>query len=158
ILREDGRVNLGTAFALDPHTLVTAAHNLTHQETNVWLTDDLKLPIVDYKLHPRYEDGVDIAVIHLPKALEIESPIQIRSIPLAHAEEVAGLGYANIARRDTSLMFVLGYVESPTTDYSRTVHLVSVSLNLAGGMSGGPVMDAAGKIVGVMSEVTASQE
>jgi RNA-directed DNA polymerase len=156
-VRKGGDVFTGTAFAYNRHTLVTAAHNLEGRAV-VWLDGDQEVAITDYTLHPSHKDGIDIALIHLPNPMQPARGVHVRQFPVAPGEEIAGLGFAAQPGAHASLSFVRGIVESHATNFARNAEFISVSLNIAGGMSGGPAIDSGGRVVGVISEVSVREE
>jgi RNA-directed DNA polymerase len=150
--KRDGVVGGGTAFAWGPRALATAAHNL---DGEVHVSPPLPegMPARDFIRHPGEASGVDAALIRLSGVtLSGRSRPQVRREPARPGEEIAILGYASIPQRQPALSISTGRVESVTTDYSGTVHTIQVTANVRGGMSGGPVIDRGGQLVGMAIE------
>jgi len=68
-------------------------------------------------------------------------------------EEVIALGYPDIALRNLALVMHIGRVEAILNGY-KNMCFISVSFPSGPALSGGPVIDANGYCVGVMSENT----
>lgn len=155
--KTDGSTYGGTAFAFSPKFLATAAHLL---DGHVFICPPFPdgEEVSDAVLHHLAPKGADVALVSLPSALvPVRSPLHIRPDPLAIGEPVAALGFGATPQRQPAVSFSTGIVESRTPVYTGEVETVVVSINIAGGMSGAPVIDSGGSLVGVVAEVTYEQ-
>ena len=150
---KDGVVSSGSVFAW-MNGLATAVHNLTGVvKVSPPFPDGKEVPPEDCVFHERHAQGVDVAIIQLSgTALGTETHFPIRLDPLQEGEAVAALGFPTVPQRQPALSIIAGHVESVTTDYAGKIQLIQVSARLAGGMSGGPVIDGHGNLVGIVIE------
>ena len=113
-------------------------------------------------MHPREDTDVDLAHAKIDLAVvkfsekmsQVAREIPVRTEPLALGEEIAVLGYMSVAGREPGLGLHHGRVESNMPTYGGEVDTVQVSCDLSGGLSGGPVIDKAGNLVGIAMEST----
>ena len=148
-IRYKGGTAGGTAFLVGPRLFATCAHNVVG-EMSVYLGDD-PVPVPDPVLH----EAADVAVFSLADGVEIPGrPLPIRPSLPEPAEEVAALGYPTVPRRLPTLNILPGAVESLPTDYKGKQQFIQVSFASSGGLSGGPVIDQCGRVVGIVSERT----
>jgi RNA-directed DNA polymerase len=153
----DGSVNAGTAFVWRRDALATAAHNV-RGDVRVSLPLPEDVPISDYRMHQRAGEGVDVAVLRVPQA-QVPHARRLRArreFPIP-GEQVAVLGFASIPQRQPALHIVVGMVQSVAPTYAGTVDTIQISAEIAGGMSGGPVIDRGGNLVGIAMETTFEQ-
>jgi len=156
VVRKSGTERGGTAFVWRRRTLATAAHNLDGEvEVSPPFPEGEPVPASALVFHPRRDEEVDVAVIRLPEdAAPIRGGIPVRDDVLEPGEQVAALGYPSIPGRQPALAIYTGRVESRATNYAGTVDSVQVSIKISGGMSGGPVIDRGGSLVGIAMEQT----
>jgi RNA-directed DNA polymerase len=156
VLRKDGDEFGGTAFVWRGRTLATAAHNLDGEvEVSPPLPEGQPVPASAIVFHPRRDEQVDVAVLQLPEGVgPLRGQIPVRTSPVNPGEQVAALGYPSIPRRQPALAILTGHVESRALNYAGTVDTVQVSIKISGGMSGGPVIDRGGRLVGIAMEQT----
>lgn len=148
-IRYKGGTAGGTAFLVGPRLFATCAHNVVG-EMSVYLGDD-PVPVPAPVLH----EAADVAVFSLAGGVEIPGrPLPIRPSLPEPAEEVAALGYPTVPRRLPTLNILPGAVESLPTDYKGKQQFIQVSFASSGGLSGGPVIDQCGRVVGIVSERT----
>jgi len=148
----NGQIHGATAFAIRRGFLCTAAHILVGR---LLVADPLavKVPITNVAVHPLASQGLDIALLKVP----IE-PLRAPFLPIASTlpevgEPVAVLGFPSVPGRNASFGIYPGRVESLTTDYRGNV-FIQFGGELAGGMSGGPLINAGGSVIGVVAEQT----
>jgi S1-C subfamily serine protease len=67
-------------------------------------------------------------------------------------EEVAAVGYPVLPQRDPTLVMHTGIVESLPTNQKRGRRFIQVSFQSGGGLSGSPLIDKRGFVVGIMIE------
>ncbi len=148
----NGDVKGGTAFAFRRGLLATAEHLLIG-DVEVEAPLPSKVSIGRVGVHPMAASGIDVAVLSLPleqgriPVLPVDTTLPERGDP------VAVLGYPSVAQRHPALGVFVGLVESIVPDYKGHV-FIQVSASLAGGMSGGPLINAAGSVIGIVSEQT----
>ncbi len=148
----DGDVKGGTAFAFRRGFLATADHLLIG-EVAVEAPLPSKVSIGRVGVHPMAAQGIDVAVLSLPLEQPRTPVIPVETTLPERGEPVAVLGYPSVAQRQPALGVFDGLVESIVTDYKGRV-FIQVSVSLAGGMSGGPLINAAGSVIGIVSEQT----
>jgi len=148
----------GTAFCIGPDILATAGHNLTHPHVAVYIGSDLIEPkacnVVGSDCVP------DIGIIRLkPGTVNGTSLITKGRLPEI-GEEVCAIGYPSLPMRDTTVVMHTGVVEALPVAYSGAPRFIQVSFQSGGGLSGAPLMDERGFVVGVMVEniFTATKE
>jgi RNA-directed DNA polymerase len=156
VVRRDGQESGGTAFMWRGRTLATAAHNLEGEvEVSPPLPEGQPVPASAILFHPRRDEQVDVAVVQLPKGVgPIRGDIPVSTDPPSEGDQVAALGYPSIPQRQPALAIYTGRVESRAPNYAGTVETIQVSIDISGGMSGGPVIDRGGKLVGIVMEQT----
>lgn len=140
----------GTAFCIGPDILATAGHNLIHQHLAVYIGSELVEPeachVVDSDCIP------DIGIIRLkPGTINGTCLITQGRLPQI-GEEVCAIGYPSLPMRDTTTVMHTGVVEALPVAYSGTPRFIQVSFQSGGGLSGAPLLDARGFVVGVMVE------
>lgn len=148
-VRANGDTMLGTAFAIDGETLVTAAHNL-NGEVRVLIGLE-SFAVSGCLLHQLGAVEVDAALVLISHG---RSGIQVdRRLPET-GEPIAIIGYASIPLRHPEVGIYTGVVESVRDSYSRTTKLIQVSVPSSGGLSGSPVLDSRGRAIGIVIEST----
>lgn len=143
----------GTTFYWMRDVLATAAHNLAGELfVSPPLAEDQ--PVTDFVEHDLARSGVDVALLRLPSGTLHQKRFPVRFELPDPGEQLAALGFPAIPRRQPTLGIYPGTVESVATDYSGQVYSIQVTIELAGGISGGPVIDRAGNLVGLAMEQT----
>jgi len=151
IVSEAG-VNAGTAFAYRRRQLATAAHNMVG-DVRLQLASELA-PIASWDLHERYRTaGVDCALIHFEHGVP---PLSVHPHLPRPGEPIAVIGFASVPQRQPSLGIYPGTVESVNTSYYGT-EIIQITVPAAGGLSGSPVINSAGQLIGVVIESTFEQ-
>jgi S1-C subfamily serine protease len=139
----------GTAFLIGEGRFATCAHNL--EGTVVVYVGEQEVPIETPRTHP----SADIAVFSVPAGVVLPGrPLLLNTALPVAGEEVAAFGYPAVPLRQPTLNILVGSVESLPTDYRGTGQFIQVSLGTSGGVSGGPLIDKCGRVVGVVSERT----
>jgi hypothetical protein len=148
----NGGIRSGTAFAFRRGFLATAEHLLVG-EVSVEAPLPSKVSIERVAVHQMAEEGIDVAVLTLPLE-EPRTPVIPVDITLPErGEPIAVLGYPAVPQRHPALGVFVGLVESIVRDYGGH-EFIQVSASLSGGMSGGPLINAAGSVIGIVSEQT----
>lgn len=139
----------GTAFASDRGHFATAAHNLggstqvdLHGPGQVW-------SLSEARSHSRGVTEIDCAL--LPSNHGLAPLVSSARIP-APGEEVAIIGFASVPRRQPGVGLYVGTVESLRMDYSNTTQFIHVSVASGGGLSGAPLLDIHGRVLGIVVE------
>lgn len=144
-----GREHTGTAFQIGPNLFATCEHNFVG-DVSIYVGEEA-VPALAPKKHP----SADVAVFSLDRPPgDGFPPLPVRNALPDPGDEVAILGFPVVPQRLPTLNFCAGMVESLPTDYKATLQYVQVSIPTAGGYSGGPLIDAYGRVVGVVSERT----
>lgn len=148
----------GTVFAWKNEWLATAAHNLGNDVRVYASGNQADATAVAHAIpHPNANGGhgVDAALVKLPAGtLNFTRGIPLRTKPITPGEEVAALGFPNIPFHNSSLSIMAGKVESLATTYNGSHETIQVSIDFSGGVSGGPVIDRDGNLVGIVIEAT----
>lgn len=151
-----GVVSGGTAFAYKRGLLATAEHVVVG-DLAVEAPHLTKTSIKRISVHPDVVTGYDVAVLHLPGASPHMASIPIDANIPERGEPIAVLGYPAVPLRLPTLVLVEGIVEAMVSDLRGQVQFIQISANLAGGMSGAPVINIAGNVIGIVSEQTFEQ-
>jgi RNA-directed DNA polymerase len=143
----DGTVKSGTAFALRPNMLGTALHNLIGR---VSIAEAGQLQeLHEAILHPVHAASVDCAILPFNHGFE---PLQIETRLPEEGEPVAAIGFATIPQRLPVCGVYAGQMEAKSVGYRNAITYLQVSLPGAGGLSGSPVVNRAGRVIGVIVE------
>ena len=139
-----------TSFYIGNAIIATALHNLKYNELNVYLGDDLS------NIEHRYPDysatAPDVGIITIPSASTknlLWLPTQMRLPEIG--EEVAAIGYPYLPLRHPTLVMHIGVVEAIPVSY-KNLRYIQVSFQSGGGLSGAPLIDKRGFVIGVMAE------
>lgn len=148
-IKKGGDEFSGTAFQVAPNLFATCEHNFSG-EVSVYV-GDLAVAVRPKRSHP----SADVATFSLDSSTAISTEgLALRPDLPNPGEEVAVLGYPSVPRRQPILNISVGSVESLPTDYGGTSQFIQVSIPIAGGNSGGPLIDHFGRVLGVVSEKT----
>jgi len=161
-MRANGDVSQGTAFAWGRRFLATAGHCT---EGLISVTSPIG---EDFEFRSeatlRYEsENVfgemqvdrqrDVACLVLPEEASV-GLWPVRSLPLNPGEQVAAIGYPTVPMREPTVGIYVGRVESRAAHFGGQIASVQVSIEMAGGLSGAPVIDRSGYLVGIVTEHT----
>lgn len=144
---ETGREATGSAFAVNPRYLASAAHNLKGTARVLLAAGEQE--VATAALHARGPSDVDCAMLAVEHGL---SPLQCDRRRPVPGESVAVIGFASVPGRQPGRGLFVGTVESLRTNYSRTLDLIHVSIPSGGGLSGAPMLDTQGRVLGVVIE------
>jgi RNA-directed DNA polymerase len=151
----DGDLKGGTAFSFRRGFLATAEHVIVGTVT-VGMPLPASVVIIRIGVHPLGPKGIDVAVLNLPIE-RVGTPFLPTDSTLPEiGDPVAVLGYPSVPYRQPAFGLYPGRVESITRDYRGNV-FIQIGGDLAGGMSGAPLINAAGAVIGVVSEQTFEQ-
>lgn len=142
-----GATNSGTAFALYPDAVGTAAHNLTG--TVRLRTQAASVVMSSAKLHGLGRKEIDCAIV--PYTHNTACVPSDRRLPNP-GEEIGIVGFATVPSRHPGLGLYVGKVESLRMNYKKTITFIQVSVASGGGLSGSPVFDSRGRVLGVVVE------
>ncbi len=173
IMGTDGQrvfpVSHGTGFAVTPTKIVTNAHVVSE----LLQDDTLRIAVVppdgdgaDYGKVVTVSSAKDLAIIEITGALRLP-PLTLSGIAAGDGEEVAAVGYPmNVDRAqglDLADLFrpqppvkSRGFVSGirPSRDFDTVLHTAPI----ARGNSGGPLLDGCGRVLGVNSFGTTSDD
>lgn len=159
-VQKDGRWGSGTAFAWAPNLLATASHCLDGNVTVSPPEEDLYVFPQGVLRYHQIEDGAgdrrrdpdrDVGILQLREAI---TPCSwpLRESALQLGEEIAALGFATVDGRLPSLGIYTGRIEAFSRPYDAATDSIQASIQMAGGMSGGPVIDRQGRLIGIVVE------
>lgn len=156
---QDGELSTGTSFMFGPHDIATCAHVLLGGDATIYLEGSTASILrQDVRLHNLGPEKVDGALVRIGNPSPGGFiPLRPTSEKLIFGEQVAVLGYQTIPGAQPGLTVLAGIVETLRTDYSGDVNLIFVSMNISGGLSGGPVIDRSGRLVGIATGKTWEQ-
>jgi len=147
----EGDLRSGSAFLVSPGKLATAGHNLKYHNVRVsYPLGEYATPI-GFMTHP--QNGVDVGMLKMdPADLSGATalPTQCR-IPEV-GEPVAVVGYPVIPQRHPTIVMHTGTVEALPINYMTNCRFIQVSIHSGGGLSGAPLVDQRGFVLGIMTE------
>ena len=146
---DEGDECAATAFRVGRDMIATAKHNVmcristcssgrAHRQEPLLLSSD--------------SHGPDVALIRIvePSGDLVYLPTQMRLPEIG--EEVCAVGYPPFPQRNVAIVMHVGMVEALPTVYSGRLRFIQVSFQSGGGLSGAPLIDRRGFVVGVMVE------
>jgi len=149
----NGRGGFGAGFLVRPGLVVTSAHLLARGPHRVTLWTGEHLSAVPVIVEPE----LDLAVLRLPQpvgpALPLRDPATLRAGSLMLA-----LGHPWGEPYSVTLGVFSGWVTVRTGGPRRTLRLLRTDAALAPGNSGGPLLDAWGRVVGVSAMVVGGDQ
>lgn len=136
----------GTGFLLDSTHVMTDAHVVQDFDTvKVRFPDGVTFTSAKVVVRDRL---VDMAVIEIPIAHEVTATIA--PPPTAIGSELYVLGYPGLTSNSPQPIFSRGLLSQTMSWDSAGVRYVRTDASGEQGVSGGPILDAAGNIVGVI--------
>jgi S1-C subfamily serine protease len=150
-IETNGQVHAGTAFAYRDICVATAAHNIVGDVRIILATG--KVAVGECHSHAQYYRGVDCALV---KVVHNTTPLAIYPHLPIPGEAVAVIGFASVPQRYPSLGIYPGTVESINGNY-QGVELIHITVAVAGGLSGSPVVNTRGQVIGIVVESTFEQ-
>ncbi|GAB3348901.1 hypothetical protein GCM10027300_11500 [Modestobacter lapidis] len=152
----DGWRVVGTEGEAEPTRVVIASQ--PSAVDGAVLDDPLTVQVVDWQ---PFENG-DVALLKANQLATATPPLAVATDPPAVGDPVTAMGYpgsvqdvSNVDRLRAS--FKSGTVSSVQTSDTGVVH-TEINADLSGGMSGGPTVDADGRVLGVNSFLVRGEE
>lgn len=143
-----GGLEIGSGFAIDPHTLITNRHVIAGAaviELDAWDGASVQADI------SQAAGGrlVDIGVVRVSATLPA---VAVTGPPPRAGDPVTAVGYPLGGPLTLSRGKVLGYVDGRTlpTGISFDGQVIEISAPIHHGNSGGPLLDSQGRVVGVV--------
>jgi S1-C subfamily serine protease len=142
-LRCDGVVT-GSGFAIDRRTVITNRHVVeTGRRLEVETWDGRSLAVASVE----QATGPDLAIVHLAQDAPAVAPKLAPHDPKVDTK-LHLVGYPEGKQQQVNNGVVVRYVQDPAFD--ETGKVMEMSGNAIGGNSGGPIVDDAGRISGVV--------
>lgn len=79
-------------------------------------------------------------------------PFRVRARQVQPGTSVAAIGFATLPGAQPTLQIIPGIIYGSTTDYQEEVGKLRIGIPASGGLSGGPVIDRGGNLVGIITE------
>jgi RNA-directed DNA polymerase len=140
----------GSAFVVDSNVAVTAGHNVSAGPLRLY---DGATPLYPSRIYSVNTPGsLDFAVLVFEGHPFVGVPpfhFEYRLPELG--EDVAAMGFPAVAFRYPTIVLHSGAVEALPISYSGT-RFIQTSFQSGGGLSGGPLIDQRGRLLGVMVE------
>ena len=137
------KLGTGSGFAIDnPSVLVTAAHVIENMDYMIAWRDDGTSFRVEYALSA--DTDADVAICPLPEDAGLSALSCAAGAPVRGADVMvigSQFGLTNLVSKGT----VCGLWETEETDW------VLFSAPVSGGCSGGPLLNSAGEVIGVVT-------
>lgn len=148
---KNGDKESGTAFKIGKKLLATAGHNLAHDEVKVWIGQDLCDSVkLASEVHDRGRDVGLLSVYDIADNIRcLETQCRIPEV----GEQLAAIGFPAQPLRDSTQSISIGIVESLPVGLGKD-RFIQVSFHSAPGLSGAPLIDRCGFVVGIMTENT----
>lgn len=149
-----GGTSAGTGFRIGNDRIATARHNLKDGRGAIsyWDRGQQTYLEVSCATVPRIPE-IDCAIFSVASKQDCSFPISDKMPQLG--EEIAALGFAQVPGHRPTLQVVRGSVASVPVRYFNTeFEVIHISLQTGGGMSGAPVIDIQGRVVGIVMETT----
>ena len=159
-VNSDDRESLGSSFLRTQHLLVTAKHCVVGAKSlSIRGISEEQFSSSQILVHRN--DALDLAAIHFPDPVLVE----VKPITLAAGsvlDEVLVLGYPNVpgftellaaekAAISARLRVTKGAIASEATEIFAKTSLFLITARVRGGFSGGPVLNATGAAIGLVS-------
>ena len=152
VVKDERGESSGTAFAWRRTHLATTAHDLAGDISICPpCPDGVTFSKNDFHFHPSEDPAIDAALVRLPPGADVFThDFRVRESTLAPGEPVAALAYPAVPLHEPEIGIYLGFVESTMPYFGAQVESIQVTIEMSGGMSGAPVIDRDGRLVGVV--------
>jgi RNA-directed DNA polymerase len=148
VYNDENDENAATAFCISDDMLATAAHNLRYPRFVAYIGNDR---LQEECCHiDDAANAPDIGLIRIKNCAPQHPFLPTQGRLPEIGEEVCAIGYPALPRRDTTLVMHTGVVEALPVAYSEGLRFIQVSFQSGGGLSGAPLIDRRGFVVGVM--------
>jgi S1-C subfamily serine protease len=150
VLRKDDVEAGASAYVIAPNILVTAGHVAERQELRIGFEKDGLVPSKVF--HCNKALSQDWGLLYFEGApFETDRRFEFRYRLPEIGEEVVAIGYPRIPNRQPSVVVHSGTVEALPVGYHGDV-FIQTSFQSGGGLSGGPLIDKRGFVLGLMIE------
>lgn len=152
-IKEKGDTNAATGFVVTDHQLITAGHVAAAKGAiHVWLNDQQTLQPT-YRVYINSPGGVDIAILGFSDPVFSNMPHLPLLLRLPEiGEPIAACGYPRLPFRECTQVLHAGHVEAIPKGYRDSTVFIQTSFQSGGGLSGSPLLDQNGCVLGVMIE------
>jgi RNA-directed DNA polymerase len=145
----DGREEIASAFVVAADLMATAGHVAGCADLSVGFSDVPLRPKRRYYIS--VEGGRDIGLLYFEGTpFKGHTPLQSQYRLPEIGEEVVAIGYPRVAGRDTTLVVHSGTIEALPIGYRGRDRFIQTSFQSGGGLSGGPILDKRGFVLGLM--------
>lgn len=156
VWKPDGINSNATAFAIDSRTAVTAGHLIGLGELRLGFDQkNGPTPMSIYAVN--VERGRDLAILRFAEDVFKGPFLQTECRIPCVGENVVAVGYPRLPDRDSALVTHHGIVEALPIGYTGAL-FVQTSFPSGGGLSGSPLLDKRGRVLGVMVENIAPKQ
>jgi serine protease Do len=137
---------VGTGFLIQSDGQAVTAYHVIKGAEQIEATLQDGTVVKNIKLRS-YDEQKDIAILDLPnkKGNNLKG-LEISNSPVKHGTEIFAIGFP---LKETSII-TQGIVNAPSAPINGKKRIL-VSAEIVSGMSGGPVLDETGKVIGIIS-------
>jgi RNA-directed DNA polymerase len=141
----------GSAFIVDAGVAITAGHNVHAGPVRVYIGEDSIVP--SQILYVNTPGSLDFAILCFANTpFQGFEPFRFQYRLPEIGEPVSALGFPRVAQRHPDIVLHTGAVESLPTNFNKDVRFIQTSFHSGGGLSGAPLVDQRGFVLGLMVE------
>jgi len=153
ITDSDRAKHTGTAFYIGNRLLATAKHNFQYKDISINMGNDTIPYESNYPEYRINDNAADAGIIKITSNILDNNPWFQTQLRLPEiGEEVIAIGFPCLSQRNPTLVMHIGVVEALPVNYATNHRFIQVSFQSGGGLSGGPLVDKRGFVVGIMVE------
>jgi tetratricopeptide (TPR) repeat protein len=133
------------------YTVLTCAHVIANQDEYTLITPDGKKHSVDYKLVRKFANNIDLALVtfNSDSNYQVAEMGRSNTLPVGAPIYVAGFPLQNAGTNLQPFQFSKGQLIAQTTQPISRGYTLAYLNNTLAGMSGGPVLNQQGQLVGI---------